>query len=77
MGASDRLGGNGPLPIHRLCRAADTSALLNLDAEQIGEAAKRSAERAENGIHVPPEEGFEGNRGSPLVIASAKLLLGQ
>ena len=57
MGTHDRLGENGPLPATRFRRPADLPTVLILAADQFGEAAKRSAERAATGGHVPPERG--------------------
>jgi hypothetical protein len=59
MGASDRLGGNGPLPTHLPCGAADTPALLDLDATIPAKppSGARSGLRLEA---IPPNAGFEG-----------------
>ena len=61
MGASARLGENGRLPANRLRRPADPSTVLKSAPAHFGEAAKRSAERAATGGHVPP--GTRGLRG--------------
>jgi hypothetical protein len=57
MGACARLGEGGHMRANRFCGPADMSAFLNSDCAHFGEAARRGAERAGTGGHVPAERG--------------------